>query len=459
MALMTNQVSFAYKSYNNSYFDANDIVFYDPTKGGDEAADCTGEASATIDASTIPASSFTFLDGVNINDKVAKNKYRYTPASAATGVPWQALAAIHYRENSDMLTTTSLSNGTDLPTDGGTIINVDGQPVPSSAIADAENAAKHLKEMALNKYGIDITKPNLSIADWGNAFLAYNRGEYYKINGKDYTWTPYVMNGFDDATYKYQMKWRESTAADELPKGTTDPKEWARQTGFDGNMGALVVMAYLGGASGSATTSSCLPAGEINLDKVSVASSIIANSNITLFDDPVEHNGPAENLGNIANKSSTGAETSGAVNIYILNIIAALGTSHKISVSSINRYGEDNAGMSHPSGSAVDICVVDGIVFTGENSEWDANEKSVASIVLSIAAPYLVQANEAGKANGSTAKSAIGQAASGTDQVNCGADSILPNELKNDAIGLYKDTCHHMHISVPIGADPSLIGF
>ncbi len=205
------------------------------------------------------------------------------------------------------------------------------------------------------------------------------------------------------------------------------------------------------------TSSDCTPAGEFSSDKIAVATNILANNNITLNSGPAS---PREQIEAIANKTSTGNTTSGAINIYILNMIAALGKSHTITVTSINRYGQPDAGSSHPSGSAFDICTIDGITFLGQNEEWDENEQAAARLTLSIVTPYLLEANKASRTNGSANISRLGQSKGDSTQVNCGASksTVMPSNLSGKVV-TFPDTCHHIHIGVAVEADADLEGF
>ena len=227
----------------NTYFAENDVFFYDDKdtgSSGDENTICVD--GITINGETpLPQSTITALSGpVNLAGKITNNGNRYTKAQEATGVPWQAIATLHYRENSSMSPEHSISNGSKLANPGETYVNVDGITVQSDATQDAIEAAEHFKSMAKSVYGVDVTQANLSVSDWGRAFLAYNRGSIYKGNNKDYTWSPYVMNGYNEAEFKYKMKWNEDSS--NMPKNYSN---WSRQTGYDANYGALTVFVFL----------------------------------------------------------------------------------------------------------------------------------------------------------------------------------------------------------------------
>lgn len=228
----------------NTYFAENDVFFYDDTDTGistDRHTICVDGVTITGEI-PLPQSTIDALAGSSINlaGKIANNGDRYTKAQEATGVPWQAIAALHYRENSSMDIDRSISNGGKLADSGATYVNVDGVTVQSDATQDAIDAAGHFANNAKIFYGVDVTQPNLSVADWGRAFLAYNRGSIYKGNNKDYTWSPYVMNGYNNAEFKYKMKWNEDNT--NMP---TNYQNWTRLTSYDGNYGALPVFVFL----------------------------------------------------------------------------------------------------------------------------------------------------------------------------------------------------------------------
>ena len=238
----------------NQFLSDNDILFYKP---GTSAADCIPGTSINLDGSSLPPDTIAYLDSQDIKGKVEANKDRYNAASAATGVPWQAIAALHYREGG-MGATSSVLNGEALAIAGqsytetstrnvghgttvGEYYNVDNQLIVSDPIQDAINGANHFKGMAADKsiYGIDIAKiaDGGSVDEWGKAFLAYNRGHYYVWADVSYARSPYVMNGYD-SQHAMWMSWPDVSY-----------KNWHEVTGVNKSMGALTIMSYLGGVS------------------------------------------------------------------------------------------------------------------------------------------------------------------------------------------------------------------
>lgn len=177
----------------------------------------------------LPQATIEYLDKRNVQELAKQNQERYQYAQKETGVPWQVMAALHYRE-AGMNPLSSISNGAPL----GSGVNVDGVNVVSSANEDAANMARLFKRLAQWVYKIDVTGnlDEMTVDDWGQALLSYNRGFLYRNHGVSYTQSPYVMNGYDDD--HMNMRW---TSADTV-------------RGTDGNKaGALAVLEYLGGVS------------------------------------------------------------------------------------------------------------------------------------------------------------------------------------------------------------------
>jgi len=452
----------AFKSYNNSVFDANDIMFYDPNGTSESETGCSdGEGSVSVSGGSNAEKILNFFIANGLTAEQAagltgniKAESGFSPTRHEGGI------------------TSSFANG------GWGLVQWTNSSDPrrdravekfresnSALIEKYYNADYGTSEDTDKNGGVPLnysTKEVMPIADNDALLVIELNYILQEAKASKVSRLSQMPGNIDTDEIKGLSQW-DAIKKQTSVKNASDVWLWSYEYPADISAASILRASYgesilssFGSGTGSTSTttsSGCTPSGEINSDKVSVASQILANSNIELRDDPLRQ------VTNISNKTSTGSTTTGAINIYVLNMINALGKNHKVLVTSINRYGEADAGSSHPSGSAVDIARVDGLVFMGENEQWDDNEKAAAGVVLSTVANYLLAAEKAATANGRPAKSAIGQAAAGSGQVNCGADSVLPNSLKNNAIGLYKDTCHHMHISVPIGSDPSLSGF
>ena len=183
--------------------------------------------SSSTKAVQLPQETLDRLEQQDIRGRAEQNMERYTYAEEQTGVPWAVIASLHYREGG-MRGNASALNGQ--PILGFPYINIDGQTVGANPKDDAVNAANALKRLAEGVYDVDVTQDNLSLEDWGWAFLSYNRGYLYKRVDASYTVSPYVMNGLDDQ--HMNMSW---SSADTV-------------SGVDGNkIGALAILSYLDG--------------------------------------------------------------------------------------------------------------------------------------------------------------------------------------------------------------------
>lgn len=151
----------------------------------------------------------------------------YEKLVQGTGVRWQWLASLHYREATND-PTRSVWAGQPLGD-----VNWDHGDIKGSTLQeDATKAIEHFKYMAKKVYGVDVN-PNMSIEDLKLAFLAYNRGSMYKDAGESPDNSPYVMNGY---TSDEKMIWPNSAA------------EPASVRGYVNNQfGALTVSKALGG--------------------------------------------------------------------------------------------------------------------------------------------------------------------------------------------------------------------
>lgn len=183
--------------------------------------------SASPGSTQLPQETIDRIEQQDLRGRAEQNMERYAYAQEQTGVPWYVVATLHYRE-AGMRGEASILNGQ--PLLGYAYVNIDGQTVGANPKEDAVNAANALKRLAAGVYDVDVTKSDLGLDDWGNAFLAYNRGYLFQRAGVSYTESPYVMNGFD--AQHMNMRW---SSADTV-------------SGVDGNkIGALAAMTYLSG--------------------------------------------------------------------------------------------------------------------------------------------------------------------------------------------------------------------
>jgi len=147
-----------------------------------------------------------------VTDGVAANKHFYIQAMNETGVPWEMLAAIHYRETN--FSHTNPSNGQGI----FQFVNGDGGPYPAGPVSD-DNFYKQLKFMANklqsdyvwrgsvprerrqlipNEQNMAIVKDTLFSYN-GRASAYANQAASYGYNSttQPYEGSPYVMNRFD----------------------------------------------------------------------------------------------------------------------------------------------------------------------------------------------------------------------------------------------------------------------
>ncbi|MBQ3294713.1 CHAP domain-containing protein [Candidatus Saccharibacteria bacterium] len=258
-------------------FGQNNIIFYNPTGTGGGSSYITIPGTCTTvsveTSSSLPSTTIQFIEVQNVKDLATQNMARYTYAANATNLPWQALAAIHFREAS-MNPNRSMTNGEEL-TDH---INIDGVHISSDPNEDALTAANILKNNVKEVYGINLTASS-SLAEWGIAFLAYNRGAMYKnaydAGYPDSTWnhSPYAMAGYD-SDHPIEMLWLYADSYDVK----NNIKYNNLQGTPNGQAGALAVMTYLdgfGSSTSGGTTEVCTPPTTISGLTDSEAQSIV----------------------------------------------------------------------------------------------------------------------------------------------------------------------------------------
>jgi hypothetical protein len=236
------QILTAIKSYQFRYIILAGVILFNATAAnaldeqkyinlGFTMYGAGGAASSSLctSADGLPTDTVKQLDAAHVKDRIEALKPRYQQAEQATKVPWQLIAALHYREGSND-PNKSISNGQPL----GTGTNVDGVFIPSDGNADAISAAKHFNQLAKGVYNVDIPlkAPNLTMDDLGQAFVAYNRGYIYKSAGANYDQSPYTMNGYDDKHVGMSF-----------PQVAGEPLAGKK----DANLGALTIVKYLGG--------------------------------------------------------------------------------------------------------------------------------------------------------------------------------------------------------------------
>lgn len=184
----------------------------------------------------LPGSVIDRIKRGGLPGKIDAQRHVYDHAAKETGVPWQLMAAINYREASlrpelSMLDGSSLTAG----------VSQDGVKIYNNAKKDAVAAANILVGNAKRYYDVDLSKiDQLPEEDIANALLAYNRGAMYLNDpGKPMPVekSPYVYNYMDGKA----MKW---TRADSY-NGSKWLNGMYDKGMVDGNLGALVIVSYL----------------------------------------------------------------------------------------------------------------------------------------------------------------------------------------------------------------------
>lgn len=199
-----------------------------------------------------------------IKSNCEKNIPLYKSVAQEAGLPWQALAAIHFREANCDPNKSSVSGeelGSRNPDDGN---------VYSTLEESLKATAAHLKGNAKLVYNVELTE-NPDDASLGWAFLAYNRGRMYRdgvsASGSScgaewknthYDKSPYVVN-FIDENHK-NMKWN----------GCID----SNMTHADARAGALTIYKLLGGESTGADVCADIEGGGETVDKEKLKTSL-----------------------------------------------------------------------------------------------------------------------------------------------------------------------------------------
>lgn len=211
----------------------NNIDFYSP-EGCDNV--CSNVSStALVGSGNIPTETAEYLESVvAINQKIEANKARYLYAEEQTGIMWQSIAALHFRE-AGLDSSKSIVNGSNL---GSGLDEATGVTISSDPNEDAKMAAENFEEIATGTYQVSpsgLTKSSPG-SEWGKAFLAYHAGPTFREAAKDYTLSTYVVNGIDQNTLN--MSWLGGDLEEET--GVDDKKA-----------GALTILKFLEGINDS----------------------------------------------------------------------------------------------------------------------------------------------------------------------------------------------------------------
>ena len=253
----------------SAFYSNNAIIFYNENA---DAGVCSPNGVHSGSPSTpvnLPSSTLQQLESGGWKEKAEKNKAAYLAGEAKTGIPWTVLATVHYREAS-MDPGRSIANGE--PITGLRYKSMDGQTIGATLEDEAELAAGYFKEKAKLFYSIDLSSSS-SIEDWGSAFLGYNRGFMYRNWNKTFQDSPYVMNGYDEA--HLNMKWIDADSYERPGGNKYNNLSGSTET----RPGALAMLAFLGGPSGSI---SCKNGGV-------VAGNILETAKALAWDYPIEN--------------------------------------------------------------------------------------------------------------------------------------------------------------------------
>ena len=170
----------------------------------------------------------------------------YRAAEKRTGVPWEIMAAIHYREGSND-PATSIWAGEKL----GAVNPDTDERMPSDPVENAVSASNHIIDMATSIYGVDLRSRKLTTEQLAKALLAYNRGGMYKNaggnTGEDGQTIPPEGLGPEHSTYVVGGLTEDNTwyGAGHYGSGTDWGEPESRQGEVDARPGALTVYLLL----------------------------------------------------------------------------------------------------------------------------------------------------------------------------------------------------------------------
>lgn len=340
-----------------------------------------------------------------------QNQSVYEQAAEKTKVPWQLLAAIHYRE-------------TDFSTTNSNMYQITGYSGPSDFLSQTIAAGNFLQNSSvpanLTNHRAPLQQSGNDTEEIKDTLYSYNgRAAVYAQQAaqlgfnpatQPYEGSPYVMNEFDAIHKDMQIITRDGGGLD----------------GIDTRPGAFTVYAALIGYSGSGCVSGSgsLPAG----NSQQLADQILNNSNVTYDNGP---NGyvaqPFKDLaaGKLASNNMGCSAT--AVSTHILQEILILAANHKVNISSLTT---DHACSDvHTVGRAVDINIFDNKhLGTGSGP----NQISLYNVPLS----------------NTLMAAALPALPGGSGFGDCDGHSI-PTAGKD--VNFFADNCNHVHTQVPPG--------
>lgn len=177
----------------------------------------TGPATTSICTSAVLPQSLL--------DKISKNKAIYQQAADQANVPWEFIAALHYRE----------STLADVSPNGDGVFQIQNGVNKDFSLAAAVEAGNKARALLQGTYHRNISQSS-DEETIKLAFLSYNRGAMYLNNGLTYDQSPYVMNNFDSS--HQNMRFPDSPAEPPATRGK-----------LDGKLGAFTVFTILRGCT------------------------------------------------------------------------------------------------------------------------------------------------------------------------------------------------------------------
>lgn len=354
----------------------------------------------------------------DLAQKIKQNQPTYEQAAQATNVPWQLLAAIHYRE-------------TGLSANGPNLFQITGYAGAGDFLSQATAAGNFLQKIIsgnLPNHRQPLTQAGNDPEEIKDTLFSYNgRAQVYADQAaslgfnpqtQPYEGSPYVMNNYDAVHKNMQIITHDNGGLD----------------GVDTRFGAFAIYAALLGYSGS-SVSSCTDSSNLSSSLPSgnpqqLAQQILSNSGIS-FD--YGSNGsvaqPFKDLaaGNLAGNDNGCPAV--AVSIHILQEILLLASKHKVNISSLTT--GHPCGDVHTLGRAVDINILDGkhLGTADAKNATSSYDTALSNTLMSDALPALPPGSGFGDCDGHQVP---------TD----GAQGIK----------FFADFCNHVHTQVPPGS-------
>ncbi len=382
-------------------------INYFDVSSGDGGSLCSNDL--TVSSSKLSSSELS---------KLQQNEPTYQQAAQKTNVPWQLLAAVHYRE-------------TDFSTTEPNLFQITGYSGPSDFLSQAIAAGNFLQNHSvpgnlpnhrspLQQSGTEPEEIKDTLYSYNGRASAYaDQAAQLGFNKKTqpYEGSPYVMNDFDAIHTNMGIITGQSGPS------TID--------GVDTRLGAFTVYAYLLGVSGESVCGTGSGSGNIPQGNSQQLSQDILNSSKITFDfGPNGYVGqPFKDLaaGKLASNNEGCPATK--VSTHILQAILLLAQNHKVNISSLTT--GHPCGDVHTVGRAVDINILDNKhLGTGTTT----NQTSLYNVPLS----------------NSLMSDVLPALPDGSGFGDCDGHQI-PTPGKNN-ISFFPDICNHVHAQVPPGA-------